>query len=57
MQVKLLKHDIVLKVKSYDKKTRRVIVKLYGTLCSFREDEYEVIEDNKEYLDKLKDLK
>ena len=44
MKIKLLKHDIILSVKSFDKKTKIITVNLFGTLCNFRSDEYEVIE-------------
>ncbi len=47
MKVKLLHHDnVILKAHSYNEKTKVVVVKMFGTLCSFNEREYEVVEND-----------
>ena len=45
MKIKLLNHDVVLRVEHYDAKTKVATVKMFGTMCKFQEHEYEVVED------------
>ena len=48
MKVKLLFHDnMILKVHSYNEKTKVVVVKMFGFSCPFNEREYEAVEDDK----------
>jgi len=47
MKVKLLFHDnVILKVHSYNEETKVVVIKMFGTMCSFNEREYKVVEDD-----------
>ena len=47
MKVKLLFHDnVMLTAHNYNEKTKVVVVKMFGTMCSFNEREYEVVEDD-----------
>lgn len=46
MKVRILKNDIVLTVKSFNEKTKIITVSICGTICKFRQNEYEVVEDD-----------
>jgi len=43
MKIKIFDYNIVLPVEHYDAKTKVATVKMFGTMCKFREHEYEVV--------------
>jgi len=43
MRVKIHKHNLIIKVHSIDEHSKVVTVKLFGTLCKFNQNEYEVV--------------
>ena len=45
MTIYITKHDIKLKVSSFDEKSEVATVKFFGTMQKFRKDEYEIVED------------
>ena len=44
MRVKILKHNIELETMSIDE-NKTITVKIFGAICSFNKDEYEVVDD------------
>ena len=45
MKVKLLKHNVIIQVDSFDAKTKVITVKIFGTMCKFQEHEYEIVKE------------
>jgi len=46
MKIKIFSHNVVLRVEHYDAKTKVATVKMFGTMCKFREYEYKIIKEN-----------
>jgi len=45
MTIRIIKHEVELKVSSFDEKTGVATVKFFGTMQKFRKDEYEIVEE------------
>jgi len=45
MRIKILRHNIILTVESFDKDTQIATVKMFGAMCDFHEHEYKIIKE------------
>lgn len=47
MKIRILKHNITMKVEKFDEKTEVATVKFFGTMQDFRKDEYKIVKEKR----------